>query len=484
MTSPRTMNQRPIRTTVVVGIIPSSSLTSTYKRLIFVIILDLTIATVTSTSTSTLFIGRLGPSRLIAIRHLQINPSNSNHSPHVCSLSHCRTARPERPGLLGQAQQSTRTGWSTASHKNEPQQIPIPSQETMMMNSSHFRHNSLPNLHITTSFHDSDNDDADNENDNDNEHEPETPNTKMHESYLSPNDTFRRSSLDSEQYAGNGSQSPRSLMAGQLSRMELDEGATGFGGPLMVKRRKRTSTLSSAGSAMDTDEGVDENTNGNGDAHEHSEDKTYHNFEENNSTTNQDHNKSVEHRLSRSLSPKTIITSGSTSSSPQKEYTWSSPRPPPRKAPTKQKKSKDSKPRARFLSFDPLSTSPPKHPLSTKKRSKSPPPSYNSLTFSPSEITGTNPTDPTDDMTGINGIGFRATPSMAYQRSQKRMQQIAEWKRRVAVEERGRRIEERRRGKRGSGSSIGSSGSGAGAGAGTGGIRKGRVKWFDEVGKN
>ena len=81
-------------------------------------------------------------------------------------------------------------------------------------------------------------------------------------------------------------------------------------------------------------------------------------------------------------------------------------------------------------------------------RSASPPldgdPEDNPLTWHESEITGHNPTDPTDDGYGINGIGFRPTPAMAWARSQKRKQQIADYRSREAKEARQRRSERRR----------------------------------------
>ncbi|MCJ1477059.1 hypothetical protein MMC13_005730 [Lambiella insularis] len=46
---------------------------------------------------------------------------------------------------------------------------------------------------------------------------------------------------------------------------------------------------------------------------------------------------------------------------------------------------------------------------------------------------------------GLNGIGFRPTPAMAYARAQRRKQQLAEWKSREAREARQRRSELRRK---------------------------------------
>ncbi|KAL4980666.1 hypothetical protein BDW66DRAFT_36335 [Aspergillus desertorum] len=65
------------------------------------------------------------------------------------------------------------------------------------------------------------------------------------------------------------------------------------------------------------------------------------------------------------------------------------------------------------------------------------------LTWSDSEITGHNPTDPDDDGYGINGIGFKPTAAIAWARSQKRKKQVAEWKNREAREARERRRERR-----------------------------------------
>ncbi|MCJ1311422.1 WD repeat-containing protein 26 [Agyrium rufum] len=77
-----------------------------------------------------------------------------------------------------------------------------------------------------------------------------------------------------------------------------------------------------------------------------------------------------------------------------------------------------------------------------------------------------------DDGTGINGIGFRPTPAVAYSRSQKRRQQIREWKVREEREMRERRAERRRRGVSGDGGGAGGGGNGNGgrrSGGGGGG---------------
>ena len=61
-----------------------------------------------------------------------------------------------------------------------------------------------------------------------------------------------------------------------------------------------------------------------------------------------------------------------------------------------------------------------------------------------SEITGHDPDDPDDDGYGINGIGFKPTSAMAAARTQRRRQQIAEYRSREAKEARQRRSERRR----------------------------------------
>lgn len=82
--------------------------------------------------------------------------------------------------------------------------------------------------------------------------------------------------------------------------------------------------------------------------------------------------------------------------------------------------------------------------------SRSPPldgnPEDNPMTWHESEITGQNPTDPNDDGYGINGIGFKPTPAIAWARSQKRKQQVADYRNREAREARQRRSDRRRGG--------------------------------------
>jgi hypothetical protein len=68
----------------------------------------------------------------------------------------------------------------------------------------------------------------------------------------------------------------------------------------------------------------------------------------------------------------------------------------------------------------------------------------NDLYWMDAEITGHDPDDPTDDGYGINGIGFRPTAGQAYQRAQRRKQQLAEYRSRETKEARQRRSERRR----------------------------------------
>ncbi|KAF1956508.1 hypothetical protein CC80DRAFT_492062 [Byssothecium circinans] len=84
-----------------------------------------------------------------------------------------------------------------------------------------------------------------------------------------------------------------------------------------------------------------------------------------------------------------------------------------------------------------------------RQRKKSPSPPLSDLTWKDSEITGhlAGPsTDPDDDGTGLNGIGFQPTPAIAHARAQKRRQQVMDWKAREAREARAKRSERRRRG--------------------------------------
>ncbi|KAK5625136.1 hypothetical protein RRF57_000852 [Xylaria bambusicola] len=66
------------------------------------------------------------------------------------------------------------------------------------------------------------------------------------------------------------------------------------------------------------------------------------------------------------------------------------------------------------------------------------------LTWREDEITIYDPKDKDDDGTGINGIGFKPTAAVAYQRAQKRRQQLAEYKKREESEARAKRNQRRR----------------------------------------
>lgn len=66
------------------------------------------------------------------------------------------------------------------------------------------------------------------------------------------------------------------------------------------------------------------------------------------------------------------------------------------------------------------------------------------LTWHDDEITVYDPEDEDDDGTGINGIGFKPTPAIAYARTMKRRQQLAEYKKREEREARARRSSRRR----------------------------------------
>ena len=88
-------------------------------------------------------------------------------------------------------------------------------------------------------------------------------------------------------------------------------------------------------------------------------------------------------------------------------------------------------------------------PAQPRQRKKSPSPPLSSLTWQDSEITGhlVDPSiDPEDDGTGLNGIGFKPTPALAYARAQRRRQQLKDWRARETQEARAKRSERRRRG--------------------------------------
>ncbi|KAK6198996.1 hypothetical protein LQW54_010194 [Pestalotiopsis sp. IQ-011] len=66
------------------------------------------------------------------------------------------------------------------------------------------------------------------------------------------------------------------------------------------------------------------------------------------------------------------------------------------------------------------------------------------LTWHEDEITVYDSEDKDDDGTGLNGIGFRPTPAIAYQRAQKRKKQLSEYKKREESEARAQRNAKRR----------------------------------------
>ncbi|KAK4099129.1 hypothetical protein N658DRAFT_174205 [Parathielavia hyrcaniae] len=82
----------------------------------------------------------------------------------------------------------------------------------------------------------------------------------------------------------------------------------------------------------------------------------------------------------------------------------------------------------------------------TKPPSKITDPLRTSLTWHEDEITIYDPDDSDDDGTGINGIGFKPTPAIAYARAVRRRQQLAEYKKREEREARARRSRRRRGG--------------------------------------
>ena len=66
------------------------------------------------------------------------------------------------------------------------------------------------------------------------------------------------------------------------------------------------------------------------------------------------------------------------------------------------------------------------------------------LTWHEDEITVYDPEDKDDDRRGMDGVGFRPTPAIAYQREQMRRRQLADYKRREENEARTRRNQRRR----------------------------------------
>ena len=105
----------------------------------------------------------------------------------------------------------------------------------------------------------------------------------------------------------------------------------------------------------------------------------------------------------------------------------------------------------------------------------SPPP-----TWQPHEITGHLAADPDDDGEGVNGIGFRPTPALAWARTERRKAQVQEYKSREAREAR-RLRSEKRRGHDGGGRD-GGGGGGMAEGGAIGAEGQGRRVRFVEAG--
>lgn len=146
----------------------------------------------------------------------------------------------------------------------------------------------------------------------------------------------------------------------------------------------------------------------------------------------------------------------------------------------------------------PTTSPPPKppHPAKPPTRIRSPPP-INLSSSDPPPLFTSGPTvdskgNPTlinssdvtegtyDDLTGVNGIGYRPTPAVAWARAQRRKQQVAEWKKREAREARQRRSERR------SGGDLGDERDGReggveaeGRGGGGGGVETRRVRFVE-----
>lgn len=107
-------------------------------------------------------------------------------------------------------------------------------------------------------------------------------------------------------------------------------------------------------------------------------------------------------------------------------------------SPTKKQKKSHSSPRRKQNSLTPPKMRKPRlSPPLTSSAMEDP------FTWHDDEITGHDPTDPSDDGYGINGIGFKPTAAIAWARTEKRRRQVADWKNREAREARERRREKR-----------------------------------------
>jgi hypothetical protein len=100
-----------------------------------------------------------------------------------------------------------------------------------------------------------------------------------------------------------------------------------------------------------------------------------------------------------------------------------------------------------IVSEDPMSASKIPHIVTEKPQARkrgSRLPKINDLFWHESEITGYTMTDSDDDGTGLNGIGFRPTPTIANLRERQRRDRIKEWKALEARKEREKRNLRRR----------------------------------------
>lgn len=116
--------------------------------------------------------------------------------------------------------------------------------------------------------------------------------------------------------------------------------------------------------------------------------------------------------------------------------------------PSRQKSLERNKPRSRALVARRAGTPPlaprPKPGSDVSHQPAIVDPLRASLTWHEDEITMYDSDDSDDDGTGINGIGFKPTPAIAYARAVRRKQQMAEYKKREEREARAKRSQRRR----------------------------------------
>jgi hypothetical protein len=98
----------------------------------------------------------------------------------------------------------------------------------------------------------------------------------------------------------------------------------------------------------------------------------------------------------------------------------------------------------RRASTPPLAPRPRPGPSGERETAAISDPLRASLTWHDDEITIYDPDDSDDDGTGINGIGFKPTPAIAYARTVRRKQQLAEYRKREEREARAKRSQRRR----------------------------------------